>query len=43
MNPYDVVGWVGAVLVLIAYVMVTKRGTSVSYHVMNMGEQPDSW
>ena len=33
---YEVVGWVGAVLVLLAYWDVTTHGTSLHYHVMNL-------
>jgi hypothetical protein len=36
MDGYEVVGWVGAVLVLAAYWLVTKRGTSLLYHLMNL-------
>lgn len=33
---YEVVGWFGAVLVLVAYWWVTKWGTSFYYHVANL-------
>jgi hypothetical protein len=33
---YEVVGWIGALLVLVAYWWVTKWGTSFHYHVMNL-------
>jgi len=33
---YEVVGWLGAVLVLVAYWDVTTHGTSVRYHLMNL-------
>jgi len=33
---YEVVGWLGAVFVLAAYLWVTKRGTSFYYHVVNL-------
>lgn len=33
---YEVVGWLGAVLVLLAYWWVTAHGTSVGYHLMNL-------
>lgn len=33
---YEAVGWLGAVLVLAAYAVVTNRGTSFHYHVMNL-------
>ena len=33
---YEVIGWVGAVLVLVAYWDVTSHGTSLHYHVMNL-------
>jgi formate hydrogenlyase subunit 3/multisubunit Na+/H+ antiporter MnhD subunit len=36
MDLFEVVGWVGAVLVLIAYWLVTKFGTSLRYHVLNL-------
>ena len=36
MDLFEVVGWVGAVFVLVAYWMVTKFGTSVLYHVLNL-------
>jgi len=35
MDVFEVVGWVGAILVLFAYWLVTKFGTSVLYHVLN--------
>jgi hypothetical protein len=35
-NIYEITGWVGAVLVIVAYAIVTKRGTSVVYHAMNL-------
>jgi hypothetical protein len=34
---YEVVAWIGAVLVLVAYWDVTSHGTSMHYHVMNLG------
>jgi len=33
---FEVVGWLGAVLVLVAYWWVTKSGTSLYYHVVNL-------
>jgi hypothetical protein len=36
MVVYEVVGWIGAVTVLVAYWLVTKYGTSVLYHVLNV-------
>jgi formate hydrogenlyase subunit 3/multisubunit Na+/H+ antiporter MnhD subunit len=36
MDLLEVVGWVGAVLVLFAYWLVTKFGTSLRYHVLNL-------
>ena len=36
MDVFEVVGWVGAILVLFAYWLVTKFGTSVLYHVLNL-------
>jgi formate hydrogenlyase subunit 3/multisubunit Na+/H+ antiporter MnhD subunit len=36
MDLFEVVGWVGAVLVLFAYWLVTKFGTSPRYHVLNL-------
>jgi formate hydrogenlyase subunit 3/multisubunit Na+/H+ antiporter MnhD subunit len=36
MDLFEVVGWVGAVLVLFAYWLVTKVGTSLLYHVLNL-------
>jgi formate hydrogenlyase subunit 3/multisubunit Na+/H+ antiporter MnhD subunit len=33
---YEVVGWLGAVLVLVAYWWVTKWGTSFYYHSANL-------
>jgi Na+/melibiose symporter-like transporter len=36
MDLFEVVGWVGAILVLFAYWLVTKFGTSVTYHVLNL-------
>jgi hypothetical protein len=36
MDLFEVVGWVGAVLVLFAYWLVTKFGTSAPYHVLNL-------
>jgi hypothetical protein len=33
---YEVAGWLGAVLVLVAYWDVTTHGTSLHYHVMNL-------
>jgi hypothetical protein len=35
MDLYEVVGWLGAVTVLIAYWLVTRYGTSMLYHVLN--------
>lgn len=32
---YEVVGWLGAVMVLVAYGLVTRSGTSMPYHVLN--------
>jgi len=36
MDLFEIVGWVGAVLVLFAYWLVTKFGTSVLYHLLNL-------
>jgi len=36
MDLYEVVGWAGAVMVLAAYWLVTRCGTSVPYHVLNL-------
>ena len=36
MVVYEVVGWVGAVTVLAAYWLVTRSGTSVLYHTLNI-------
>jgi hypothetical protein len=36
MDLFEVVGWVGALLVLFAYWLVTKFGTSPLYHVLNL-------
>ena len=36
MDIYEIVGWLGALLVVTAYAIVTKRGTSVWYHLMNL-------
>jgi hypothetical protein len=36
MDLFEVVGWVGAVLVLFAYWLVTKFGTSPLYHALNL-------
>jgi hypothetical protein len=33
---YEVVGWLGAVTVVGAYALVTRAGTSVLYHVLNI-------
>lgn len=33
---YELVGWVGAVTVLAAYWLVTRSGTSVLYHSLNV-------
>jgi hypothetical protein len=33
---YELVGWVGAVTVLVAYWLVTRSGTSVLYHMLNV-------
>ena len=33
---FEAAGWVGAILVLLAYAMVTRRGTSLTYHVINL-------
>jgi hypothetical protein len=35
MDLYEVVGWLGALIVLIAYWLVTRYGTSMLYHVLN--------
>ena len=36
MDLYEVVGWLGALMVLGAYALVTRAGTSVLYHVLNI-------
>jgi hypothetical protein len=36
MDAYEVVGWVGAFMVLAAYWLVTRSGTSVPYHLLNL-------
>jgi hypothetical protein len=36
MLAYEVVGWIGAVTVLAAYWLVTRSGTSVLYHALNV-------
>jgi hypothetical protein len=36
MDLFEVVGWVGAVMVLVAYWLVTKFGTSPLYHWLNL-------
>jgi hypothetical protein len=36
MDLFEVVGWTGAVMVLAAYWLVTRHGTSVAYHVLNL-------
>jgi hypothetical protein len=33
---YEVAGWFGAACVLLAYVIVTRFGTSVRYHLLNL-------
>jgi hypothetical protein len=33
---YELVGWIGAVTVLTAYWLVTRSGTSVLYHALNI-------
>ena len=33
---YEIVGWLGAASVLVAYVLVARRGTSVTYHLLNI-------
>jgi hypothetical protein len=33
---YEVAGWLGAACVLLAYVIVTRFGTSARYHVLNL-------
>jgi hypothetical protein len=33
---YELVGWIGAVTVLTAYWLVTRFGTSVLYHALNI-------
>ena len=33
---YEVAGWLGAVCVLAAYVIVTRYGTSRGYHLLNL-------
>jgi hypothetical protein len=33
---YEIAGWVGAAMVLSAYALVTRAGTSVFYHVLNI-------
>lgn len=32
----NVVGWVGTILILAAYALVTKRGTGLIYHLLNI-------
>ncbi len=36
MDVYEVVGWIGAVMVVGAYVLVTRSGQSRTYHVLNL-------
>jgi hypothetical protein len=36
MDIVEVVGWIGAFLVVAGYAMVTRRGTSILYHVVNL-------
>jgi len=36
MDLFEVVGWAGAVMVLTAYWLVTRFGTSALYHVLNL-------
>ena len=36
MDLYEIVGWIGALMVLGAYALVTRAGTSVLYHVLNI-------
>jgi hypothetical protein len=36
MDLFEVVGWAGALLVLFAYWLVTRFGTSIPYHVLNL-------
>jgi hypothetical protein len=36
MLVYEIVGWIGAVTVLAAYWLVTRSGTSVRYHALNI-------
>jgi hypothetical protein len=36
MDAYEIVGWAGAVIVLGAYWLVTKYGTSLLYHALNV-------
>ncbi len=33
---YEIAGWIGAAVVLLAYWLVTKHGTSMLYHTMNV-------
>ncbi len=33
---YELAGWAGAILVLLAYLWVTKWGTSFYYHALNL-------
>jgi hypothetical protein len=33
---YEIIGWTGAALVLVAYAVVIKRGTSMPYHLLNI-------
>jgi hypothetical protein len=33
---YEVAGWFGATCVLLGYVIVTRFGTSLRYHVLNL-------
>jgi hypothetical protein len=36
MVVYEIAGWIGAVTVLVAYGLVTRSGTSILYHVLNV-------
>ena len=36
MELFEIVGWIGAVMVLVAYWLVTKYGTSPLYHALNL-------
>ena len=36
MDLFEIVGWIGAVMVLVAYWLVTKFGTSPLYHLLNL-------